>query len=615
MCGIAGYVGSEFISDERAQRCISVMGRRGPDGHGVYRHNALPGRHVLLLHSRLRIIDLDDRANQPFKKDGKIIAYNGELYNYIELAADLKRRGVSFATSSDTEVMVSALSEAGLDALDQFEGMWAFALYDETDGSLVLCRDRFGEKPLYVLPDGSGGFYFGSEVKFLIALSGRRLRPNYRQIHRYIVNGYKSLYKQRETFFEGLEEVRPATWMRVAATGASHTSCYWSPVYRPDYRLSYHDCVELARIKLIDSVRLRLRADVPLAFCLSGGTDSNTVISIAKKILGYDVHGFYVRNDDARYVEDDFVDATVKELGIRYSAVPVSTVNAMENLRAITRYHDAPIYFVAYYPHWLMMREIAADGFRVAVSGTAADELFGGYYMHHNAYLYEVRNNITGHKKALDDWVAKVQPVIRNPKLRDPELFFGTPDYDEIMYFEHEKYSQYLTGDFLEPYREKTYTDSFLRNRTMNELFEEHTPAILHEDDLNAMYFSVENRSPFLDRGLFETVMCFPTEYLIRDGMSKSILREAMRGIVADKVLDNPIKVGFNAPVLDFIDGGDDETRAHILDDSDIFQHVRKDVIEDMLGRDKLSDSDSKFFFAFLACKMFLEEVVSGSAG
>jgi len=364
--------------------------------------------------------------------------------------------------------------------------------------------------------------YFASEVKFLFALSGRRLGVNLRQVYRYLVNGYKTLYKRSETFFEGLEELRPSHWLRVTSGGECTIRRYWEPGFRPDEGLTRAECVELARDRLIDAVRMRLRADVPLAFCLSGGIDSNTVISIARKVLGHDVHGFYVKNRDDRYAEDEFVQATVGELGIRCTAVPVSPEGVLENLREITRYHDAPVYFVAYYPHWIMMREIAAHGCRVAVSGTTADELFCGYYMHHNAYLYEVRDEVELYARALAGWSVKVLPVIRNPHLRNPRLFFDSPDLDDIMYFESGKYAGYLNHEFREGYSETRYTDSFLRNRTLNELFEEHTPAILHEDDLNAMYFSVENRSPFLDRRLFDTVLTFPTRYLIREGISGS---------------------------------------------------------------------------------------------
>src|SRR5262249_21752465 len=150
------------------------------------------GRHVELLHTRLSIIDLDPRAHQPMQVGTRTIAFNGELYNYRELRTELEREGVAFATSSDTEVLLRAIDVWGWDALDRCEGMWAFAVHDEADGSLVLCRDRFGEKPLYVYREG-GGLYFASEVKGIAALRGARLRPDGEHLARYLVNGYKAL--------------------------------------------------------------------------------------------------------------------------------------------------------------------------------------------------------------------------------------------------------------------------------------------------------------------------------------------------------------------------------------------------------------------------------------
>ena len=200
MCGIAGYFGSQQIDPARIQNCLALMRRRGPD-HAEYRHWVnQSGRQAYLLHSRLSIIDLDARANQPFKIGSKSLSVNGELYNYVELRAALIKEGYSFTTESDTEVLLRVIDHYGLQALDRCEGMWAFAVYDHEDGSLTLSRDRFGEKPLHLYRDETG-LYFGSEVKFIMALLGRPLEVNCDQLYRLMVNGYKALYKDRQTFF------------------------------------------------------------------------------------------------------------------------------------------------------------------------------------------------------------------------------------------------------------------------------------------------------------------------------------------------------------------------------------------------------------------------------
>ena len=199
------------------------MGRRGPDhaAHRQWRRDV--GRNIYLLHSRLNIIDLDDRANQPFGVGSKWMVYNGELYNYLELRSQLKERGRGFITESDTEVLLHTLDHHGWPGLDDCEGMWAFAVYDEDDGSLTLCRDRFGEKPLYLYRDGSG-LYFGSEVKFIVSLLGRRLEVNFEHLYRYMVNGYKALYKGDQTFFLGLTELPPASILSLVGEAESSLS-------------------------------------------------------------------------------------------------------------------------------------------------------------------------------------------------------------------------------------------------------------------------------------------------------------------------------------------------------------------------------------------------------
>ncbi|MCI0564621.1 MAG: asparagine synthase (glutamine-hydrolyzing) [Nitrososphaera sp.] len=610
MCGIAGYIGRCELDSAKIQACLRLMHRRGPD-HAVYRHwiNST-GRNVYLLHSRLNIIDLDERANQPFCVGSKWMVYNGELYNYLELRTELVAQGHLFATESDTEVLLRAIDHFGWSILDRCEGMWAFAVYDEADGSLTLCRDRFGEKPLYLYWDESG-LYFGSEIKFIVALLGRRLEVNFDHLYRYMVNGYKTLYKNGYTFFKDLTELPPATILRIDVTGSEERYVYWQPRFCPDNTILYADVVAGVRERLIHSVKLRLRADVPLAFCMSGGVDSNSLISIAKNMCDYDVHGFTIVNSDTRYEEQDMVDYTVAGLGIRHTSIPVDTEGFLPKLHILVRQHDAPVYTITYFAHWLLMESIAEQGYRISVSGTAADELFTGYYDHHLAYLYEVHNEPTLYTASLEAWMKHIRPIVRNPYLGNPSLFIEDPGFRDHIYLNSDEFARYLVVAWAEPFTEEKFTDSLLRNRMLNEMFHEAVPAILHEDDLNAMYFSIENRSPYLDRELFEFCYRIPSKYLIRDGLAKVILRDAMRGIVPERVLDNRRKVGFNAPIFSFLDVYEPEVRSYLLDQSPIFDHVRRDRIETLITKPDLLNSESKFLFYFLTSKMFLEEFAS----
>ncbi|MDD1670239.1 MAG: asparagine synthase (glutamine-hydrolyzing) [Methanomicrobiales archaeon] len=605
MCGIAGYIGSREISAESIRDCLGLMHRRGPDNSAFRHWRNGAGKNIYLLHSRLSIIDLDPRANQPFNAGTKWVALNGELYNYVELREELEARGCSFTTTSDTEVMVRALDRDGWKALDRCEGMWAFAVYDEADGSLGLCRDRFGEKPMYLFRDETG-LYFGSEVKFIRAMLGRSLEVNFEHLYRYMVYGYRSLYKSGDTFFKNLRELPPATLLTLRPEGWKEET-YWKPHYAPDEGMSYEEAVAGVRERLIRTVELRLRSDVPLAFCMSGGVDSNSLIAIAKRIFGYDVHGFTIYNTDERYDEREIVEQSVAEMGIRHTAVPVTTEDFLNRLRELVRYHDAPVYTISYYAHWLLMQQIAREGYRVAVSGTAGDEIFAGYYDHHLMYLYEVRDDPELLARSLEAWNRYVRPVVRNPYLQDPERFMRDPGFRDHLYLNSAEFEGYLKVGWKEGWREEHFTDSLLRNRMMNELFYEAVRVILHEDDLNSMYFSIENRSPLLDRDLYEFCNRIPTRYLISDGMAKAILRDAMRGIVPDRVLDERRKVGFNAPIFSFLDVKDPRVREEVLGPSPIFQHVRREMIERLLDKPYLENHESLFLFYFLNAKIFLE--------
>jgi asparagine synthase (glutamine-hydrolysing) len=605
MCGIAGYIGPRPIAPERVVACEALMRRRGPDANGRYASDR-NGRHVLLLHSRLSIIDLEARANQPFREGTKLIAFNGEIYNYVENRSALIARGERFHTKSDTEVLAKLLRHGGPDALDRCEGMWAFAYYDERDGSLLLSRDRFGEKPLYLMR-ADGGVYFGSEIKFIKALAGRSLSVNVDHLRRYLVNGYKALYKQPATFFREVRELPSGTVLAISADGNERSARFWSPPPIRQEPIGFEDAVVSVRGALIEAVRIRLRADAPLAFCMSGGVDSNALIAMAKRMFNYDVHGFTILNTHERYEEQELVEQAVRELDIKHTAVKLSKDRFLDDLRELVRAHDAPVYTISYFVHWRLMREIARAGYKVSISGSGADELFTGYYDHHNLYLAAIAADPEQHATALAAWTAHVKPLVRNPFLADPDLFRGAPKFRGHIYLNADQFSASLTEPWSESFFETHYCDDNLRNRMLNELFHEAVPPILHEDDLNAMYFSIENRSPFLDRRLFETVARIPTCHLMQNGYAKALLREAIRGIAPTAIVDCRRKVGFNAPLFDLLDNNDAMLRDELLAESPIYDIVQRNVVAHYLRQSDLPNSENKFLFNVLNAKMFLE--------
>lgn len=604
MCGIAGYLGDAPPASAYRSAALRALRRRGPDNAGTFNF-MLGTRHGCLLHTRLSIIDLDPRANQPFGRGGLTLAFNGEIYNHVEVRQELAASGVAFNTTSDTEVLLEAWRHWGPDALDRLEGMWAFALHDTRTQTLTLCRDRFAEKPLFYWQD-EAGLYFASEVKAIEMLRGQRLTPNRRQMQRFLVNGYRSLNKHGETFFDGLCELPAGSRMLIEAGRQPRIEPYWQPSYRPQ-AISRKDAVAGVRERLIEAVRIRLRADVPLAFCLSGGVDSGALVSIAAKTCGHDVTTFSISDEDERYNELPNIRATIADLGCEAHILPVPFDDARTRLETLIRYHDAPLYTISYLLHACLMEEIAAAGFRVCLAGGGADEIFTGYYDHFNLHLHTLRNH-PRFDEALAAWERGPGQYVRNPHLRNPRLYIENPDFREHNYLNRELFATLLTEPFDEPFIEAHYCDDLLRNRMLNELFHESIPVIMHEEDHNAMFQSIENRSPFLDRHLFEFVYSIPSEHLIEDGYGKSLLRDATKGILNDQVRLDQEKRGFNASFGSLFDLSDAETRAWLSEPSPIFELVRRDKIFELLDASEIPNSLSKCLFTFVNLKIFLEQ-------
>ena len=311
MCGIAGYCGRQKIGQNIIDRTLNLMKRRGPDSQD-FKHIPLQNdKNCTLLHSRLSIIDIGEHANQPFSYKDKVLAFNGEIYNYIEVREKLTNLGHKFQTQSDTEVLIHALDEWGKEALNIIEGMFAFALLDTTTGKLLIARDPFGEKPLFLYQPAHGELYFASEVKALASLADTKFTPNINHICRFLVNGYKSIYKTPERFFLDVRDLPYASYLEIDLEGRQEQRRYWYPKIETNHDLSFDEAVAGTRDLMIEAVKIRMRADIPIAFCMSGGIDSNTLISIAKRVFDYDVHGFTILNSDSRYEEQDMIDASI----------------------------------------------------------------------------------------------------------------------------------------------------------------------------------------------------------------------------------------------------------------------------------------------------------------
>jgi len=605
MCGIAGAFGPSPLTQQGVSKALASMKQRGPDAQGCNQYT-LNKNTVTFLHTRLAIIDLDPRSNQPYERDGLCLSYNGEIYNLIELRRELSALGHRFETNSDTEVLLASYQQWGLNFIDHLEGMWAFALLDQKKGTLILSRDRFGEKPLYTwLKDGT--LYFASEIKILSAMVGERPSVNINHLRRYLVNGYKSLGKVGQTYFNDIQEFPAAGIALLNAPSKLEPTPYWK--LRTDItQVSAEDATAHAKELLTKAVELRMRADVPLAFCLSGGIDSATLAAIAAREIGQNIHCFSIIDSDERYNEHENIDTMVAALNCRHHTVNTSTEGFFDRMRRLVGYHDAPVVTISYYMHAFLSEAIAGEGYKIAISGTAADEIFTGYYDHYSMWLAAMHDRPSVDFDTLvHEWKSGMGAHVQNPGLQDPLCFVKNSNQRDHITLDRDLFSSFLTEPFEEAWTEETYSPELLRNRMANELFTEAVPILLHEDDKNSMLYSVENRSPFLDRALVEYIYSVPTEHLIGGGLAKKILRDLGEGIVPDSVRLDTRKRGFNASINSLVDKNDPETRDVLLSDSPIFDVVKRSAIEGFLNEDMQSNSFSKFLFSFISSKLFLE--------
>jgi len=602
MCGIAGSYGKSKLTDYSLDKCRELLKRRGPDGFGYFDSE----KGCQLLHSRLAIIDIDERSQQPFFYENLVIAFNGEIYNYLELKKELKKCGFHFYTDSDTEVLAAAWKKWGVDALNLFDGMWALSVYDKNTEDLFVATDPFGEKPLYYKEEADRSLSFSSRLDVLSVVGGFQLQPDLTQLSNYLANGYKSLFKTDRTFVNDVKRLAPGHLIITNSKG-SNTHRYWQPNFNVEKFVDHSEAVFSVREELINSVKLRLRADVPLAFCLSGGIDSSALIGAAVKELGVNATGFTIANMDGRYDEQDLVKTTKKFLNIESIIVRPGEKDFLTSLKTMVHDRAAPIATISYYTQNLLYEEMAGHGFKVGISGTGADELFTGYYDHHILYLAEKFKTVSDREHAVLNWRKYIDPIVRNPLLKNPDRYLEDPNFREHIYYRSDFYASFLKEDLREKYIEKNFCDSLLRSRMMNELFHEAVPVIVNEDDHNAMFHSIENRSPYLSRPLLDVALRIPEGQMIKDGLAKQYLREAAEGLVHPDILWNRRKVGFNSSLFEFFDVNAKNTLNFLLDDSPVFDVVDRKKIEAYLGKELSLNSDSKFLFNFVNAKIFME--------
>ena len=610
MCGIAGYIGKKNINRTTIIKTLNLMQKRGPDSNGRFFENTKKFNRIFL-HTRLSIIDLNKHSNQPFEDNNFLVIFNGEIYNYIEIRENLIKKGYKFKTNSDTEVLLKAYIEYKDECVNKFIGMWAFAIFNKSNKNIFLSRDIFGEKPLYYYYKNNE-FIFGSEIKFINSLIDKGLKKNFNKIIEFLNFGYKSVNQNNNSFYKDIKSVEPGCSILIDKDLNLKKKKFFkinnlnlNPL-KKDYKEIVIDVQKL----ILKSLELRLRADVPLAFCLSGGVDSSFLASLAVKKLNKKINTFSIIDKDERYDESKNIKKVVNDLGCENHQIELSKdQNFFHTLKKLVIQNDGPMSTISYYVHSFLVNEISKSGYKVSISGTGADELFTGYYDHYLLYFASIKNNLL-RKREINQWNDHCLPLIINDKLKDPFLYIKNPNNTDSVFGIDKDLKILIKKTIKNKNKQKVFfKKDLLKNRLLNELFYQVVPSILKHDDLNSMNFSVENRSPYLDKELFKYSLMIPTNYLIKDGFQKKVLRDCSKNILLDEVRNDRKKVGFNASIFslvklkeikDFLCSGDREL-SQLVDFGKLFIFLEKGKIE---SKDELN----KFLFNLVNLKIFLDK-------
>ncbi len=601
MCGIAGVIVFEGkpVKPAVIHAMTEALAHRGPNDSGCEFFNE---GHAALGHRRLSIIDISPLGHQPMASaDGNHwIVFNGEVYNYVELRAELERAGRTFRSHTDTEVILQAYLQWGPACFSRFNGMWALAIYNRTSRELVLSRDRFGKKPLYYYFDGKI-LVFGSEPKAIFAHPSVTKSPDLRKIVNYAGRHYRYVEDDRRSFFEGIAQVPKGQVFSVDGQGKVGSLTYWSLRPAEDLTVKFSEpaLVEQFRDLLDDAVRLRLRSDVPVGAMLSGGMDSTSIVSLAARRHPH-FKTFSSVTGEGYYDESAYIHEVVKAAGVEATFIYPAAENLFTTLREMLKFHDEPVCTVTWYSMYLMVKEIAKANVPVVLTGHGGDELLAGYWDHYHYHFQDIRTSGADDASERGSWLDNHR--------REASEYAQQRMYVEALAkdgaVQTAKFSTYLgclQGNVqalaMEPERGNPF-HAALDRRLYSELFYESVPASLRAEDRNCMAFSIENRVPFLDYRLVEFAFRLPSKYKIRDGLGKWILREAMKGILPEKVRTRKDKAGHNMPFDEWLRGPNRaEVEMLLCKDGFINEtvYVRRKV--EALFREHLNGSNHQMFF------------------
>ncbi len=558
MCGIYGICGlNRDIKIDRGtvSRMGDFLAHRGPDAEGIFMDDF-----VALGHRRLSIIDLSSSANQPMSDEERSvwIVFNGEIYNFLEEKERLLKKGYSFRTKSDTEVIINLYKERGIKLLERLRGMFAFCIYDAKKKLLFLARDRVGKKPLYYTFQ-NGIFAFASEPKAFLKLPFFKVEPDFEGLSYYMALGYVPSPK---TAFKEVKKLPPASFLVVSESGVGEPVKFWDLSHEEKENRSEEEWCEIIRESLKESVKLRLISDVPLGVFLSGGVDSSAVVAFMSE-LSSSVKTYSVGFTWKDYDERNYAKIVAQRFSTDHHEFVVEP-KLEEALPWIIKHYDEPFGDSSAIPS-LYISKVARESVTVILNGDGGDENFGGYERYRGVAIAERMLSFPG-----SGMLAVMGKLLPLPKrrgfLRKVRKFFELASEKNTFGFYYGTISQFKKNDFLnvigslwehrdypaERYIKSLY-DRFSSLSGVDKLLAVEVRSYLPEDllvkmDRATMAFSLEGRSPLLDHVFMEKMAKIPSDLKLKRLEGKYIFKKALRKILPEEVL-NREKMGFGVPL------------------------------------------------------------------
>ncbi|ACS91070.1 Putative asparagine synthetase [Thermococcus sibiricus MM 739] len=548
MCGINGFSWSDV---KLVREMNDAIRHRGPDDEDIY-----VDENVSLGHVRLAIIDLSPKGHQPmrYEKDGREIwiVYNGEVYNFMELRKELEERGYTFNSNTDTEVILAAYLEWGFDCIKKFNGMWAFAIYDKGKNLLFLSRDRFGIKPLYYYYDGQN-IIFSSEIKAILEHNIER-KPNDSVIFDFLY--YNLLDHTEDTFFEGIKRLMPGH------------SAVFDLTTRKLKTFKYYELREQVKLKTVitenpavfrdifkKAVQRRLIADVPVGSCLSGGLDSSSIVCMMREInKNLEIKTFSLVFPGFKLDESKYQESVVRECNVKRYTTTFTVGDILRDIDDLVYSQEEPFFTLSIYGQYRVMKLAKEHGMKVLLDGQGSDEILGGYHHFFEYYFAELFRSFR--------WIKLISEIIayyKTYKSWSPisnMIFYLSPKFVKRLLWKRR--FPYLADDFVERYKDRGSKEPQWGAKSLKEaliLAETYysLPHLLRFEDKNSMRWSIESRVPFCDHELVEYVLSLPAEAKIDKGITKKILREALRGILPEDIRTRTSKIGFATPDEDIL--------------------------------------------------------------